>query len=312
MSESFVKTPSSLIFNPEISPLELRVLMVLMFWSGINTQEPGHIKYGAEKLGKQIGVGRVACRRALLRLRELNLITINHRGNLVNESYGLSNDIELTLAAGIEFLQKGSSADKGHLYLKDTGDLNQNDTGDASNLYLNDSGQASDLYLKDTGNLNHLNTDLNHLNTHLNQNDTGHIDDRFKININLNKIGRAQTGAPARTHERTHNETGDGAPVRSMPKEESARDVVAASSAANNADQVLLRDLQAAFTDIFSDLSLSKAGNTYILRKKGKYALIEDVRLREVVYWLCARGLDARIMDTQTRVLGEVLLEEVA
>ena len=301
MSESFVKTPSSLIFNPEISPLELRVLMVLMFWSGINTQEPGHIKYGAEKLGKQIGIGRIACRKALLRLQALNLIRINHRGNLVNESYGISNDIELTLASGIEFLQKGSSADNGHLYLNDTG-----------GLYLKDTGKGSDLYLKDTGDLYQKNTDLYLKDTHLYLKDTGHIDDRFKININLNKIGRAQAGAPARTHEHPHNETGDVAPVRSKPTEESARNVVAASSAPNNADQVLLRDLQAAFTDIFSDLSLSKAGNTYILRKKGKYALIEDVRLREVVYWLCARGLDARIMDTQTRVLGEVLLEEVA
>ena len=70
--------------------------------------------------------------------------------------------------------------------------------------------------------------------------------------------------------------------------------------------------MRAAFTDIFADLSLSMAGNTYILRKKGKYALIEDMRLREVLYWMMRRGLDARILDPNTRVLGETLLEEVA
>ena len=64
MSESFIKIPSCLAFNPELTSLELRVLMALIFWSGINTQEPGHIKYGAEKLGQQIGIGRTACRKA--------------------------------------------------------------------------------------------------------------------------------------------------------------------------------------------------------------------------------------------------------
>lgn len=298
MSESFIKIPSCLAFNPELTSLELRVLMALIFWSGINTQEPGHIKYGAEKLGQQIGIGRTACRKALLTLQNLNLITINHRGNLTNESYGISNDIELTLQKGIEFLRNGGSVDRGDLDLNNPG-----------HLHLKDTGQGEDLHLKDTGYLNHLNPDLDHLNPHLHLKDTGHIDDRFKININLNKIPR--------TVKRTHNAPTDVAVGRSMPDggqaaKSSAGDEEVSAGAAKTKNQILVDDMRAAFTDIFADLSLSMAGNTYILRKKGKYALIEDVRLREVLYWMMRRGLDARILDPNTRVLGETLLEEVA
>lgn len=298
MSESFIKIPSCLAFNPELTSLELRVLMALIFWSGINTQEPGHIKYGAEKLGQQIGIGRTACRKALLRLQNLNLITINHRGNLTNESYGISNDIELTLQKGIEFLRNGGSVDRGNLDLNNPG-----------YLHLKDTGQDEDLHLKDAGYLNHLNPDLNHLNPHLHLKDTGHIDDRFKININLNKIPR--------TVKRTHNAPTDVAVGRSMPDggqaaKSSAGNEEVSAGAAKSKNQILVDDMRAEFTDIFADLSLSIAGNTYILRKKGKYALIEDVRLREVLYWMMRRGLDARILDPNTRVLGETLLEEVA
>lgn len=298
MSESFIKIPSCLAFNPELTSLELRVLMALIFWSGINTQEPGHIKYGAEKLGQQIGIGRTACRKALLTLQNLNLITINHRGNLTNESYGISNDIELTLQKGIEFLRNGGSVDRGDLDLNNPG-----------HLHLKDTGQGEDLHLKDTGYLNHLNPDLDYLNPHLHLKDTGHIDDRFKININLNKIPR--------TVKRTHNAPTDVAVGRSMPDggqaaKSSAGDEEVSAGAAKTKNQILVDDMRAAFTDIFADLSLSMAGNTYILRKKGKYALIEDVRLREVLYWMMRRGLDARILDPNTRVLGETLLEEVA
>lgn len=307
MSESYIKIPSELIFNPDISPLELRVLACILFWSGLNLKRYGEaeVKFGAEKLGEKVGIGRESCRKALYKLSNMQLISLKRRGNLINESYGLSSAILPTIETGVQQLRNGGykAAD---LLLKDVGNLPKKDVGASSDLPLNEAGS---LHLNDVGNLPILNPDLPLKDADLPLKDAGHIDDRFKIKLNLNKIRRAQAGAPARTRERTHNETGDVAPVRSKPKEESARDVMAASLAANDADQSLLRDMQAEFTDIFADLSLSKAGNTYILRKKGKYALIEDVRLREVVYWLSKRGLDARIMDTQTRVLGETLLE---
>ena len=173
MSESFIKIPSKLIFHPDISPLEIRVLSVLMFWGGLNKERPGHVLFGAEKLGQQIGVGRIACRKALLHLENLNLIVINRRGNLVNGSYGLSSDIELTIEHGMEFLQNGGSADEGDLYLKDTG-----------HLYLNDTGKDDDLYLKDTGTCIQNDTDLYLNDTGVYLKDTGHIDDRFKIKYN--------------------------------------------------------------------------------------------------------------------------------
>ena len=124
-------------------------------------------------------------------------------------------------------------------------------------------------------------------------------------------------GSLNRTLEDNQIAPTDVAVGRSMPDggqaaKSSAGNEEVSAGAAKTKNQILVDDMRAAFTDIFADLSLSMAGNTYILRKKGKYALIEDMRLREVLYWMMRRGLDARILDPNPRVLGETLLEEVA
>ena len=153
--------------------------------------------------------------------------------------------------------------------------------------------------------------------------DTPHKDLKFKYpDLNTQKNACAREEGCLKDTLTNGGEDNQIAPTdvavgRSMPDggqaaKSSAGDEEVSAGAAKTKNQILVDDMRAAFTDIFADLSLSMAGNTYILRKKGKYALIEDVRLREVLYWMMRRGLDARILDPNTRVLGETLLEEVA
>lgn len=154
-------------------------------------------------------------------------------------------------------------------------------------------------------------------------NDTPHKDLKFKYpDLNTQKNACAREEGCLKDTLTNGGEDNQIAPTdvavgRSMPDggqaaKSSAGNEEVSAGAAKTKNQILVDDMRAAFTDIFADLSLSMAGNTYILRKKGKYALIEDVRLREVLYWMMRRGLDARILDPNTRVLGETLLEEVA
>ena len=153
--------------------------------------------------------------------------------------------------------------------------------------------------------------------------DTPHKDLKFKYpDLNTQKNACAREEGCLKDTLTNGGEDNQIAPTdvavgRSMPDggqaaKSSAGNEEVSAGAAKTKNQILVDDMRAAFTDIFADLSLSMAGNTYILRKKGKYALIEDVRLREVLYWMMRRGLDARILDPNTRVLGETLLEEVA
>lgn len=283
MSQSFVKLPSKLIFHPDISALELRVLSVLIFWSGLNTKEGGHVKYGAEKLGKQIGVGRIACRKALLKLQNLNLIKINHRGNLANESFGLSNDIELNITEGLKFLENGGSPEEGNLYQKDTGYLYLNNTG---KQYKKDTG----VYLNDTG---------------VYLNDTGHIDDRFKININLNKI---------RARERTHNAPDDVTSGQSMPTSGFAG---SASKADVEGSQLDIEDLclWRAFKDDFPQrapwFQLVRAQHRLVMRGIGKMG--DDMLCRawdEVLAWFAVRGTKIEKAAENQRFFSEIVIKE--
>ena len=185
------------------------------------------------------------------------------------------------------------------------------------------SGDCSDNNLErslnrtDERSLNRTLGSLNRTKGSLNR--TPHKDLKFK-NQDLktkNARVRVKEGSLNRTLEDNQIAPTDVAVGRSMPDggqaaKSSAGNEEISAGAAKTKNQILVDDMRAAFTDIFADLSLSMAGNTYILRKKGKYALIEDVRLREVLYWMMRRGLDARILDPNTRVLGETLLEEVA
>ena len=300
MSDSFVKLPSKLLFNPEISSLELRLLGVLMFHAAMNKTEPGHIKYGAEKLGKQIGVGRIACRRALLGLENFRLIKIKHRGNLTNESYGLSNDIELTVSDGLKVLENGGSPETGGQYLNDTGNQYLNDTG---NQYLNDTGHPylndTGVYLKDTG---------------VYLKDTGHIDDRFKINLDLNKP-RARGGAPAPAHTREQNEPADVTAGRSMPDgdadavaKNSAKEVLAAPVQTELEDFCLVSAFFEDFPGLQPWINLSRIGGYIGLQPIGKLGKQHlDAEGTKVRGWFDLRGVKLVFVPVNKVLKGQIL-----
>ena len=299
MSDSFIKLPSKLLFNPEISSLELRLLGVLMFHAAMNKTEPGHIKYGAEKLGQQIGVGRESCRKALKKLQNLNFLKIKHRGNLINESYGISNDIELTISDGLKFLENGGSPEKGDLYLNNAG-----------HLPLNNAGHLP----KKKADLPKKKADLPKKWADLPLNEAGHIDDRFKINLDLNKP-RARGSAPAPAHTREQNEPADVTAGRTIPDgdadaiaENSAKEVQAAAVQAELEDFCLVSAFFEDFPGLEPWVRFSKVGGYFALQpigNLGKQRL--DVESSKVRSWFDLHGAKL-IFESATKVLkGQIL-----
>ncbi len=283
---SFVMIPEELL-EVDISAAQLRALIHIINNTYSSGKYAGCCCLGYQNLADLCYTHKGAAINTLKQLEQLGFIEINRR-----DRFNRSNAIRLTLENGYERCRSKS--------------------GDCS-----DNNLERSLNRTDERSLNRTLGSLNRTKGSLNR--TPHKDLKFK-NQDLktkNARVRVKEGSLNRTLEDNQIAPTDVAVGRSMPDggqaaKSSAGNEEVSAGAAKTKNQILVDDMRAAFTDIFADLSLSMAGNTYILRKKGKYALIEDVRLREVLYWMMRRGLDARILDPNTRVLGETLLEEVA
>lgn len=291
---SFVIIPEELL-EVDISAAQLRALIHIINNTYSSGKYAGCCCLGYQNLADLCYTHKGAAINTLKQLEQLGFIEINRR-----DRFNRSNAIRLTLENGYERCRSKS------------GDCSDNNLERS----LNHTPKRS-LNRTDERSLNRTLGSLNRTKGSLNR--TPHKDLKFK-NQDLktkNARVRVKEGSLNRTLEDNQIAPTDVAVGRSMPDggqaaKSSAGDEEVSAGAAKTKNQILVDDMRAAFTDIFADLSLSMAGNTYILRKKGKYALIEDVRLREVLYWMMRRGLDARILDPNTRVLGETLLEEVA
>lgn len=283
---SFVMIPEELL-EVDISAAQLRALIHIINNTYSSGKYAGCCCLGYQNLADLCYTHKGAAINTLKQLEQLGFIEINRR-----DRFNRSNAIRLTLENGYERCRSKS--------------------GDCS-----DNNLERSLNRTDERSLNRTLGSLNRTEGSLNR--TPHKDLKFK-NQDLktkNARVRVKEGSLNRTLEDNQIAPTDVAVGRSMPDggqaaKSSAGNEEVSAGAAKTKNQILVDDMRAAFTDIFADLSLSMAGNTYILRKKGKYALIEDMRLREVLYWMMRRGLDARILDPNTRVLGETLLEEVA
>lgn len=291
---SFVMIPEELL-EVDISAAQLRALIHIINNTYSSGKYAGCCCLGYQNLADLCYTHKGAAINTLKQLEQLGFIEINRR-----DRFNRSNAIRLTLENGYERCRSKS------------GDCSDNNLERS----LNHTPERS-LNRTDERSLNRTLGSLNRTEGSLNR--TPHKDLKFK-NQDLktkNARVRVKEGSLNRTLEDNQIAPTDVAVGRSMPDggqaaKSSAGNEEISAGAAKTKNQILVDDMRAAFTDIFADLSLSMAGNTYILRKKGKYALIEDVRLREVLYWMMRRGLDARILDPNTRVLGETLLEEVA
>lgn len=291
---SFVMIPEELL-EVDISAAQLRALIHIINNTYSSGKYAGCCCLGYQNLADLCYTHKGAAINTLKQLEQLGFIEINRR-----DRFNRSNAIRLTLENGYERCRSKS------------GDCSDNNLERS----LNHTPERS-LNRTDERSLNRTLGSLNRTEGSLNR--TPHKDLKFK-NQDLktkNARVRVKEGSLNRTLEDNQIAPTDVAVGRSMPDggqaaKSSAGNEEVSAGAAKTKNQILVDDMRAAFTDIFADLSLSMAGNTYILRKKGKYALIEDVRLREVLYWMMRRGLDARILDPNTRVLGETLLEEVA
>lgn len=291
---SFVMIPEELL-EVDISAAQLRALIHIINNTYSSGKYAGCCCLGYQNLADLCYTHKGAAINTLKQLEQLGFIEINRR-----DRFNRSNAIKLTLENGYERCRSKS------------GDCSDNNFEGS----LNHTSERS-LNRTDERSLNRTLGSLNRTEGSLNR--TPHKDLKFKNQDLKTKNARVcvKEGSLNRTLEDNQIAPTDVAVGRSMPDggqaaKSSAGNEEVSAGAAKSKNQILVDDMRAAFTDIFADLSLSMAGNTYILRKKGKYALIEDVRLREVLYWMMRRGLDARILDPNTRVLGETLLEEVA
>lgn len=291
---SFVMIPEELL-EVDISAAQLRALIHIINNTYSSGKYAGCCCLGYQNLADLCYTHKGAAINTLKQLEQLGFIEINRR-----DGFNRSNAIRLTLENGYERCRSKS------------GDCSDNNLERS----LNHTPERS-LNRTDERSLNRTLGSLNRTEGSLNR--TLHKDLKFKNQDLKTKNARVHVkeGSLNRTLEDNQIAPTDVAVGRSMPDggqaaKSSAGNEEVSAGAAKTKNQILVDDMRAAFTDIFADLSLSMAGNTYILRKKGKYALIEDVRLREVLYWMMRRGLDARILDPNTRVLGETLLEEVA
>ena len=287
---SFVMIPEELL-EVDISAAQLRALIHIINNTYSSGKYAGCCCLGYQNLADLCYTHKGAAINTLKQLEQLGFIEINRR-----DRFNRSNAIRLTLENGYERCRSKS--------------------GDCS-----DNNLERSLNRTDERSLNRTLGSLNRTKGSLNR--TPHKDLKFKYpDLNTQKNACAREEGCLKDTLTNGGEDNQIAPTdvavgRSMPDggqaaKSSAGNEEVSAGAAKTKNQILVDDMRAAFTDIFADLSLSMAGNTYILRKKGKYALIEDVRLREVLYWMMRRGLDARILDPNTRVLGETLLEEVA
>lgn len=286
---SFVMIPEELL-DVDLSAAQFRALIHIINNTYSTGKYAGCCCLGYRILADRCFTDKSAMIKTIRQLEQLGFVEIDKR-----EKFNRSNALRLTLENGLKRCSSGMAvSDCSSFYgcQKPTDDRCQNTTYKGC--------QKTTLgCLKTTDGC---------------QNTTPHIDLKFK-NLDLktqNACARAEHGCLKTTDEESKTAPADGAAGRLMPKESSAGNERGGAAAAKSEDRILLGAMKARFTDIFDDLSVSRAENTYILRKKGKFALIEDVRLKEVADWMKSEGIDARILDVNTRVMGEVLIQEVA
>lgn len=290
---SFIMIPEELL-AVDISATQFRALIHIMNNTYSSGKYAGCCCLGYQNLANLCFTNKPTIIKIIQQLEQLKFIEINRR-----EKFNRSNAIKLTLENGLNCLRnelRDSSGDTPKGYLKGTDDRYLKDT-DKGYLKITE-GYLKDTegYLKDTPyiDLKFKNLDLKNKNAR-----DGSLKDTFE-NISVEK----KIAFSGVAENRSTADTGGQA------AESSAKKVMADGAAAKAQDLYILQTIKARFTSIFEDLSLSKAGNTYILRKKGKFALIEDVRLSEVAEWLRAAGLCVQTGDYNSRLAGETLIEE--
>ncbi len=286
---SFVMIPEELL-DVDLSAAQFRALIHIINNTYSTGKYAGCCCLGYRILADRCFTTKAAMINTVRQLEQLGFVEIDKR-----EKFNRSNALRLTLEDGLKRCSSGMAVpdcSSFYGYEKDTDKGYENNT---------DKG-----YLKDT--LGYLKDTDGYLK------DTPHIDLKFKNQDlkNKNACARAEHGYLKDTDEEKKTAPAALSAGRFMPDKSSAGNERGGAAAAKSEDRILLGAMKARFTDIFDDLSVSRAENTYILRKKGRFALIEDVRLKEVADWMKSEGIDARILDVNTRVMGEVLIQEVA
>lgn len=283
---AFVMIPEELL-TVKLSSAQFRALIQIINNTYSSGKYAGCCCLGYQNLASLCFTTKAAIINTVKQLDELGFIEIDKR-----EKFNRSNALRLTLENGFNRLRRkigDFSGDTSKGYENNTDDRYEKDT---------DKGYEKDTqgYLKDT---------LGY------ENNTPHIDLKFK-NLDL----KNKTCACARKDGYLKDTDENMAPAdvaagRSKPKDKSARKAEARALPAKSKMPDLLRAVRSAFKDIFEDLSLSTLDNQFILRKKGRFSLVEDIRIQEVADWLILRGYAVKIMPIDYRFSGEILIEEV-
>jgi len=230
---AFVKLPESILMDPKITDLQIRIIANLIKYS--YSDNKSYIGY--DKLAAACMITRRACINNIKNLEYIGVLRVNHRGN-----FSKSNEIELTLnnCSGVNVdsplnKSQGVNVDSP---LNESQGVNVDSPGGESRItpHIDNKFKYQDLNLKEK---------------------------KEKMNGDSPLEEESATADVAAVRSMP---CGEQVAAKSLAKE-----VCAADQEAKTQDFVMLQTVKDQFGDRFADIELFKVQNTYYVRQKGKF-----------------------------------------
>ena len=291
---SFVMIPEELL-DVKLSSAQFRALINIINNTYSTGKYAGCCCLGYKILADKCFTDKSAMIKTVKQLEELGFVEIDKR-----EKFNRSNALRLTIENGLKRCCSGMAV------------------LDSSSFY--GCQKPTDKGCQNTTDKGCQNTTEGCLKTTLGcLKPTPHIDLKFKT-LDLkqkNACARAEDGCLKPTDRKEQIAPVDRATGRTMPDGGQAagslaKKEVTSADVQQEQDLTLLRAIKANFKDIEADLELFRVANWYGLRKKSKFSLIEDIRAREVLDWMAARGVIATYIPDDRHYSSEIIIREVA
>ena len=273
----FAKLPQEVIFNQNLSAGEVRLIAALMIFEFLDGNKKN--EFGSYKIAEKLNTSPAAVRRLLKQLEEKKYIKITNQDFNGRKK---SSKIELTINNGVYFALVGVQNKSSEWNQNDSTLRNQNDSTKRN---------QNDSILR------------NQNDSKKNQNDSTHIEERKKDIKEIKERNQNDS-----TNEQI--ETGDGAPVRSMP-EKNQQKAIGGKVQTDIEDYCLY---QAFFEDFKHDVykfDLVKVDGYLCFRPLRMFKdMCEDI-FSKVAIWFEARGRVLNWLDSDKHYLNEYIIKQI-
>lgn len=273
----FAKLPQEVIFNQNLSAGEVRLIAALMIFEFLDGNKKN--EFGSYKIAEKLNTSPAAVRRLLKQLEEKKYIKITNQDFNGRKK---SSKIELTINNGVYFALVGVQNKSSEWNQNDSTLRNQNDSTKRN---------QNDSILR------------NQNDSKKNQNDSTHIEERKKDIKEIKERNQNDS-----TNEQI--ETGDGAPVRSMP-EKNQQKAIGGKVQTDIEDYYLY---QAFFEDFKHDVykfDLVKVDGYLCFRPLRMFKdMCEDI-FSKVAIWFEARGRVLNWLDSDKHYLNEYIIKQI-